>query len=438
MSAATAHWAAGVRTSLKGPSLLLLATAGLGLGGFFAWGSTAPLAGAVVAPGHIAASGENQKVQHLEGGLVQTLHVREGDRVQAGQPLITLDPTIVQSNLLRAQKVMAGFRIEEARLVAEQAGAEQLRFPADLLNDPDPDIREAIATKAQEFATRRLMMKNEVQILVDRIAGLEQEVKGNEAQRAATQRQVGFVREELKGVDSLFEKGYARQDRLFMLRRTEADLDGRDGALLSAIGRARQSMAEVRQQIEKIGHDRRTEAAIKLSDLRGRMGEVKEQIRAGESVLSRIVIRAPADGTLVRASANTIGAVVTPAQVLFELLPAGAELLVEARLQPGEVDSVRPGQPAEVRLSALNQRVTPVVRAHVSYISADTLTDEATRQIYYRVRLVIEPDQLPPQQQAMIVPGMPAEALITTTERTMLQYLFRPIADSMARAFREE
>lgn len=435
---APAAWASRVRTSLVGPSLLLLATTGLGLGGFMAWAGTAPLAGAVVAPGHIAAQGENQKVQHLEGGIVQTLHAREGDRVAAGQPLITLDPTIVQSNLLRARKVMAGFRIEEARLVAEQSGLDEPRFPADLLADPDPEIREAIATKQQEFATRRSMMRNEVQILTDRIAGLEQEIKGNEAQRAATQRQVGFVREELKGVDSLFEKGYARQDRLFLLRRTEADLDGRDGALLSAIGRARQSVAEVRQQIEKVGHDRRTEAAIRLSELRGRMGEVREQIRAGESVLSRIVIRAPSDGVLVRASANTIGAVVTPAQVLFELLPADAELVVDARLQPAEVDSVRPGQRADVRLSALNQRITPVVKAHVSYVSADTLTDEATRQLYYRVRLVIEPDQLPASQHAMIVPGMPAEALITTAERTMLEYLFRPILDSMARSFREE
>lgn len=435
----TAHWSAEVRTSLRGPMALAAATAGLGLGGFLAWGALAPLAGAVVAPGHIAASGENQVVQHLEGGIVKALHAREGDRVRAGQPLITLDPTIVESNLNRLRKGLTVFRIEEARLLAEQNDLEELRFPADLAaGDPDPSIQDVIASKLHEFETRKSMTRNEVQILLDRIAGLQQEIKGYEAQRHATQKQVGFVREELRGVDSLFEKGFARQDRLFLLRRTEADLDGRDGALLSSIGKARQSIAETRQQIEKLGHDRRTTAATKLSDLRGRMAEIGEQIRAGESVLGRIVIRSPIDGTVVRAAANTVGGVVTPAQTLIDLLPADAELVVEARLQPGDVDAVRPGQPADIRLSALNQRVTPVVHARVTYVSADKLTDKEAQQTYYRVRLTIAPGQLPAAEQAKIVPGMPVDTMIVTAERTMLEYLFRPILDSVSRAFREE
>jgi HlyD family type I secretion membrane fusion protein len=439
MSAATSHWSAGVRTSVRGPLLLVLATAGIGMGGFLAWGGTAPLAGAVVAPGHIAASGENQVVQHLEGGIVTALHVREGDRVAAGQPLITLDPTIVESNLNRLRKGLAVLRIEEARLLAEQHDLDELRFPPDLLAaDLDASLKEVVASKLHEFETRRLMTRNEVQILLDRIAGLQQEIKGYEAQRVATQKQAGFVRDELRGVDSLFEKGYARQDRLFILRRTEADLDGRDGALLSSIGKARQSVAETRQQIEKLGHDRRTTAATKLSDLRGRMAEVMEQIRAGESVVTRLVIRAPIDGTIVRAAANTVGAVITPAQTLVELLPAGAELVVEARLPPSDVDAVRPGQPADIRLSALNQRVTPVVHAQVTYVSADKLTDKEAQQTYYRVRLAIAPDQLPAAEQAKVVPGMPVDAMIMTAERTMLEYLFRPILDSVSRAFREE
>lgn len=439
MVAATPPWAAGVRMSLRGPMALFLTAAGVSLGGFLAWGATAPLAGAIVAPGFIAASGENQIVQHLEGGIVSALHAKEGDRVRAGQALITLDPTVTEANRNRLLKVLAGLRAEEARLVAEQRDLDAIPLPAELAGgDLDAELSEVVATKIVEFETRRLMLRNEIQILQDRIAGLQQEIKGAEAQRTAVQKQVVFVREELRGVDQLFDKGLARQDRLYMLRRNEADLEGRDGALLSAIGKARQSIAETRQQIEKIGHDRRSEAATKLSEVRNRVGEVREQIRAAESVLSRIVIRAPTDGTIVRSAANTIGAVITPAQTLIEVLPDGAELVVDARVQPGEVDAVRPGQAASVRLSALNQRITPTVRAQVAYLSADKLSDPATHEPYYRVRLTIEPDQLSPQDQALIVPGMPAEALIETAERTLLEYLMRPILDSMARAFREE
>ena len=241
-----------------------------------------------------------------------------------------------------------------------------------------------------------------------------------------------------KTSNSLFAKGLARADRLFSLKRTEAELEGRDGALLSSIGKARQTIAETRQQIEKIGHDRRSDAATRLSDIRNRIADVLEQIRSSENVLSRIAIRAPVAAIVVRNNANTIGAVISPAQTIIELLPIDAELVVEARLAPSDIDALHIGQAANVRLSALNQRVTPVVTARVTYVSADKLTDRNSQQPYYRVRLAIDPHQLSEKQRTLIFPGMPVEALIMTAERTMLQYLFRPILDSMARAFREE
>ena len=238
-------------------------------------------------------------------------------------------------------------------------------------------------------------------------------------------------------MEFLFKKGLARADRVFALRRSEADLEGRAGALLANIGKARQSIAEVREQMEKLRHDRRTEAVARLSDVRAKIADVYEQIRASESVLGRIVVRAPSDGTVVKLNVNTVSGVISPGQQVLELLPSGVELVVDARLQPNDIDAVKVGRTANVRLSALNQRTTPVVQAHVAFVSADKLTDRNTQQVYYRVRLTLDPGQLAHIERTALSPGMPAEAFIATEERTMVRYLFRPIEDSLARAFRE-
>jgi membrane fusion protein, type I secretion system len=432
-----ASWHAGVRMSLLWPGLCALLIAGGGVGGFLVWAATAPIAGAAIASGHIAASGENQTVQHLEGGIVKTLHVKDGDVVMAGQPLISLDPTLAEATLNRARKTLLTLRADEVRLLAEQRDLDAIVFPPELhADDLDASVRDFMETKLVEFQHRLQKSRNEVRILEQRLAGLEEEVAGYEAQRLATQKQAAFIRDELRDIDYLFQKGLSRADRLFQLRRAEAELDGRDGALLSSIGKAKQSIAEIREQIERIGHERRSEAGTRLSEVRTRIADTLEQIVASENILSRIVIRAPVDGTVVRLVANTVGGVIPPGQTIVEILPRGVELVVDARLQPTDIDAVQVGRAANVRLSALNQRTTPVVAARVAYVSADRLTDRGNQQVYYRVRLQLSSEQLNAHERATLAPGMPAEAFIQTAERTMLQYLLRPIEDSLARALR--
>jgi HlyD family type I secretion membrane fusion protein len=289
-----------------------------------------------------------------------------------------------------------------------------------------------------EFEHRTQKSRTEVRILEQRLAALQEEIAGIEAQRAATQKQAAFIREELRDIDYLFQKGLSRADRLFQLRRAEAELEGRDGALLASIGKARQSIAEIREQVEKIGHERRTEAGTRLSEVRTRIADTLEQIVASESILSRIVVRAPVDGTVVRLVANTVGGVIPSGQTIVEILPRGVELVVDARLQPTDIDAVQIGRDATVRLSALNHRTTPVVSARVAYVSADRLTDRGNQQAYYRVRLQLAAEQFNARERASLAAGMPAEAFIQTAERTMLQYLLRPIEDSLARAMRSD
>jgi HlyD family type I secretion membrane fusion protein len=433
------EWTGRVKTSFRAPVIAALLIAGVGLGGFLVWAATAELAGAVIASGHVAANGENQTIQHLEGGIVKDILVREGDAVRAGQPLIALDPTLVEANLNRARKSVATLRADEARLLAELFDHSEIAFPPELLSGAlDPALTTFIESKKTEFELRNLRYRNEVRILEQRLAGLHEEIAGTEAQRAATQKQIALMKDELKDLDYLFQKGLARQDRMFAMQRSEADLEGREGALLASIGKAKQTIAEVQQQIEKLGHDRRTEAGTKLSETRTRIADTLEQIVAYESILSRIVVRAPADGTVVRLNVNTVGAVISPGQAVVELLPKNADLVVEARLQLTDIDAVQVGRPANVRIAALNHRTTPVVASHVVYVSADRLTDKQTQQAYYRVRLSLDLDQFPSGDRLLLAPGMPAEVFITTSERTMLRYLFRPIEDSFAKALRED
>lgn len=432
-------WTCTVKTSLRGPIIAALAIVGVGFGGFLVWASTAELAGAVMAAGSIAAKGENQTIQHLEGGIVKEIMVTEGDTVVAGQPLVALDPTLVESSLNRAQKLLVTLRTEEIRLLAELSDRETLELPSELTADTlDPALKDFVQSKVSEFKLRTLRYRNEVRILEQRLAGLHEEIAGTDAQRVATKKQMALMRDELKDLYYLYQKGLARQDRMFAMQRSEADLEGRDGALQASIGKAKQSIAEIQQQIEKLGHDRRTEAGTKLSEARTRIADTIEQIIAYRSILSRIVVRAPTTGTIVRLNINTVGAVISPGQAVVELLPQNAELVVEARLQPTDIDAVQIGGEANVRLAALNQRTTPVVPSRVTYVSADKLTDKQTQQPYYRVRLSLDLDKLTPRDRALLAPGMPAEAFIATSERTMMRYLFRPIEDSFAKAMRED
>ena len=432
-------WVKRVKTSLRGPTLAALLVAGVGLGGFLVWASTAKLSGAVMASGNVAANGENQTIQHLEGGIVKEIMVKDGELVVAGQPMIALDPTLVEANLNRAQKTIIVLRADEARLLAELSDRETFDLPPEFTDDAlEPALKSFIQSKKSEFELRTLRYHNEVSILHQRLGGLHEEIAGTDAQRVANKKQMSLMRDELKDLEYLSQKGLARQDRVFAMQRSEADLEGKGGALQASIGKAKQSIAEIQQQIEKLGHDRRSEAGTKLSDTRTRIADTLEQVIAYKSILSRIIVRAPVDGTVVRMNVNTIGAVISPGQAVLELLPRNAELVVEARLQPTDIDAVHVGREANVRLAALNQRTTPVVPSHVLFVSADKLTDRQTQQPYYRVRLSLDLDKLTPRDRALLAPGMPAEAFIATSERTMMRYLFRPIEDSFAKALREE
>lgn len=433
------NWTERVNTSIRLPAMFGTLVLVLFGGGFTFWAATAPISGAAVAPGIVAAAGQNQIIQHLEGGIVAEISVREGDRVIADQPLMVLDKTAAEATRNRLSKLLIALQARAARLVAERDGAAEFTFSDELVKRAENDgLQNTLDEQQREFAKRIIRQKTELNILVQRSAALGEQIRGFIAQRNATLRQLDVVGEDLERKIKLLKRGLTNRSQVTRLQRNEAELSGRLGGFTAEVGRARAAMVESVEQREQLRARRAETAVTALNQVQREITDIDERLRAAVAVLGRIVIRAPSDGIIVRLNKNSRGSVVRGGEEILEILPTSNEFIVEARVSPLDIDAVSVGQSANLRFSALNQRTTPEVPATITYISADRLIDPVTRESYYLARLKIA-DNLPPTlDRARIFPGMPVEAYIKTGDRTFVQYIVRPIQDSFSRAFREE
>ncbi|RIA47696.1 HlyD family type I secretion periplasmic adaptor subunit [Dichotomicrobium thermohalophilum] len=432
------------RKKRPAPPRNILAAAAAGLGivvltfvAIGAWGITAPLNSAIVAHGSFVASSRNKIIQHFEGGIVREILVKEGDIVERGQLLLRLDETAARAKLRRLELKHYNLRAREARLVAEQHGRSELRFPAQLLASEDADLQEILEGQRAEFAVRREELANEILVLRRRKAAIDEEIAGLEAQREAVSAELSLVEQELEGVETLFDKGLTSITKLLALKRSRAKLRGNVGALTAQIGRAKERIQEIRSQIIHLKSKRVEEAVEQLREVRSQRDDVGEQLRQARSVVERLEVRAPVKGIVVKLTEYTAGGVISSGQEMIELLPLDDDLVIEAEVRPQDIDLVRVGQESWVRLSALNQRVTPVVAGEVIYVSADKLTNAEQKKPYYAVRVALKPEEPDNAISRQTLPGMPAEVYIKTGERTLVEYLLRPIFDSLARSMRE-
>jgi HlyD family secretion protein len=438
VTAAALHdWARDVPKSVRRIAVAAYVTIAAFVLAFGIWAATAPLDGAAVASGVIAAAGKNLTIQHLEGGNVEEVMVREGQRVKARDPLYRLDRTLPQSQLNRLVKSKASFSARAARLEAERDGKSAVTFPEEIRGSNDPEIKAIATEQTDDFQSGLRRYESELGILNQRVSALEESIAGLDAQKKAAEDQRTIVDDEIVRKKGLLEQGLTDRSQFTALMRNQAELLGQIGSATAEIARAKTQIGEARQQIERAITQRIEQASKDLTEVRRQESDYDEQIVAARAVLDRTVVSAPVDGIVVRMNINSIGSVVRPGDTLLELLPIGNDLIVEARMDTREVDNVRIGQAARLRLVALNARSTPEVGGEVLFVSADSLVDEATRMAYYAVRLRI--DELPPGvSKEQIFPGMPVEAFISTGDRTFLEYLVRPVADSFSRAFREE
>ncbi|PBB66715.1 hemolysin D [Mesorhizobium sp. WSM4312] len=439
MAAQILAWEEGnPRTNIRRVAFAGYAATALLVGCFGYWAVSAPLSGAVITQGTISATGGNILIQHPDGGIIEALLVHDGDRVQQAQDLIVLDPTAAQAELNRLTRQSIALRAGAARLEAERDGLDRLApitkpAPAPLQADFEALIRE----QQKEFDARLARFRSEQSILAQRLAMHRQSVVGLQSQKEAVRQQAEIVKKELGIKTSLLDKGLTNRTEYSQLLRSEADLIGQAGALEANLAAVNTQIVEAQEQIERLTTQRVEEALTKLDEVRSNLADIEEQVRAAEAVLRRTTIKAPAAGIVVSSTYNTKGSVIARGEKIMEILPTAPGLIVDARLRPKDVDQVRVGQPAKLRLSALNMRLTPEVSATVAQISADRLVDEATHEPYFRVKLRIAADLPPGVKPEQLYPGTPVEAFINTGDRTFFEYLARPMLDSFARAFTE-
>ena len=436
---ANRDWAADVPTRTGGVSMIGYAGIAAFLGAFGFWAATAPLAGAAIASGVVAAAGQNLTVQHLEGGIVAEVAVEEGQRVEAGDTMFVMDRTNALALRNRLTKQRLALLARKARLEAERDGDDGLTLDPDLLaTAAEEGVDDTVNEQVREFETRYERHRSERVIFAQRIATLGEQIAGLEAQVLAGEQQQEVIAAETVRKEDLVRKGLARQDELSDLLRAGAQLFGQIAQAQASIGAAKTQVVEAEEQVVRLATQRIEQAVTELAEVRTQLGDIEEQLNAADAVLGRVVVRAPTDGIVVSLAYRAPGSVVGPGEGMAELLPTTDDLVVEARLSPLDIDQVSLGQEASLRFSALNARITPEVDATIRYVSPDRLVDPATQEPYYTARLEIT-ENLPPEVRPdQIYPGMPVETFIRTSERTFLEYLVKPITDSFSRAFTEE
>ncbi|MCQ0988465.1 HlyD family type I secretion periplasmic adaptor subunit [Jiella marina] len=421
------------------PLLVGVTTIALFFGGFGAWAVVTPIASAAYGSGQVRVEGRRKTVEHLEGGIVREIMVKEGDYVEEGQVLLRLDDVqaSAMSELLESQ--LQSLRAAEARLMAERSGAEEITFPQSLLNARDnPRVEIAISGQTSIFENRRLSLEGRTDLLEQKIGQLKSQIQAHTAQRDSAERQILIVQEELKTVRDLTKRGFEKRPRLLALERELAQLRGERGEQVGMIASAEQSISEAKLQIVDLKNTRRDEVSAELQQTRTKISELTDRLTAASDVETRTAIVAPISGRIVQLQQVTTGGVVKPGEPILDIVPSDVELVIDARISPLDIDSVHTGLEAEIKLMAFKQRSLPILLGTVTSVSADALTDERSGTSYYTAEVRFTEEQRKMLQGLELYPGMPADVLVLTGERTPLEYFIEPIEDSFNKAFREQ
>jgi len=412
----------------------------VGFGGFFGWALLADLDSAAIAPGTVIVDSKRKTVSHLEGGILESLKVREGDEVTAGQVLLTMDGTRARALVAQLESQYWAQAARAARLRAEQADSREFTAPDSLAAAAaaDPVAAEALRAEMGLFAARWDSFDQTRAAQERRIAQLEEQVAALKSQQVATADRLGFTEEEMKAVKSLLDKGYERRPRYLELQRLTAELRGDLGEIRAKEAEAEEAIAAARLDLLNLASTRRSEIAAELQTAQTTEADLAERLRGARDVLNRLVVTAPQSGRVVDLRYVTPGGVIQPGAPILDIVPQDDELVVEAMVAPRDIDTIGPGREAHVRLSAYKQRQVPPVKGTVQFVSPDLLTDQRTGHTYYLTRVKLDAAELSGLADVQLYPGMPAEVMITGTPRKAIEYFISPLTDSMRRAFREE
>jgi HlyD family type I secretion membrane fusion protein len=439
MKVIATHWESPMKTArsaiIAGCVILLVVVVGFG-----GWATTVHIASAAIGQGTIGVSLRRQVVQHLEGGIIAELRVVEGSFVKAGDLLIRLDDTRLRSNYELYRNQFLNALGEKARLEAQRDDMPEIKFPRELLSDGDNDkVGAIVRAQTNIFNQTREYLRGQEGIKREQEAVLLSEIDALGAQKAAEERKLALIKDELTGVEDLYSKGLEKKPRLLSLQRSSAEIDGNIGQHASRIAKARQSISELHAQLIDVKNKSMNEVVTQLRDTEAKLGEVTQRLRAAEDSLNRVEIRAPLTGYVVNLQYVTIGGVIEPGKPILELVPSDDLLLIETRFEPKDIDALRPGLPAEVTLLTFNRREFPTISGKLIMVSADALTDRTTPNAipYYSGRVVLDREELDRLPDVRLVPGMPVQVMVKVGERTPFSYLIDPIQRSMHRALRE-
>ena len=416
---------------LGGVAVLLLVA---GIGG---WAATTQLSGAVIASGKLVVDSNVKKIQHPTGGIVGELLVKEGDKVKQGDVLLRLDGTQTRSSLGIVNKALDELLARQARNEAELDGAPSVVFPAELeARRSDPEVTRLMAGEKKLCEMRRMARDGQKAQLREQIQQLQLQIQGTQAQEAAKAKEIQLVAQELEGVRVLWKQNLVPISRVTALERDSARLEGERASLVAAVAQNRGRIAELELKIHQIDQDLSTEVGKEMAENRAKKSEMTERRVAAEDQLKRIDLIAPQDGRVFQRNVHTVGGVIQAGEPTMLIVPESDALIVEAKVAPQDIDQIHVGQHAVLRFAAFNQRTTPELDGEVVHIGADVAQDDRASESYYSVRIRVLDGELARLEGLQLIAGMPVEAFIQTTPRTVASFLVKPLTDQLARAFR--
>lgn len=412
---------------------------------FLGWAAFAPLDAGAYAPGQVVVSGSRQAVQHRDGGVVSAIHVREGADVARNQVLVEINASELRATERALTSQVLALRAQRARLLAERDRLPAIVPPPEFADLPPEDralADEAMRLQQLQFDARRGSLQSQRAVLSQRVGQLEQQIEGYNRQIASNREQQRLIREELAGLKSLAARGFAPQTRVRAVERTAASLEGDYGAYRAEVAQSREAIGETRMEIVSLERQHVEQIADQLRQTEDALNDAAPRLTAARDQLGRAQVRAPASGEVVGLSVHTVGGVVQPGQTLMEIVPKGAPLVIEARVQPNDADDLRVGQETEVRFSAFHERDLPIVKGELTKLSGDSFVDEQTGQRFFRAEVSVPPAEMATIRRVRGVetglkPGLPVEVVIPLRKRTALQYFFEPLQQSLWRSFRE-
>jgi HlyD family secretion protein len=396
------------------------------------------IAGAVVAPGSVSVEGNYKTIQHLDGGIISKILVKNGDRVRSGDILVRLDDTQVKASLAVTRAKLQDVQIQQMRLEAERDGKGTFQLPESLTKQAaDGQVRQILDAQQALFTARRQARRGEQSVLTQRYEQLLSELAGLELQLAARSKEVTLNSRELASVMPLYERGFVNQQRLGPLQREQVRLEGEIGRLRGDISKAKGGVAEAELKLAQSDKEFISQVLDELRKVQAQVRELDEQRIALQDKLNRIEIRAPRPGLVHALAVTTEGGVITPASQIAQVIPEGERFIVEARLQPGDIDKVRGGQAASVRFPSLNAKTTPRLEGYVTTVSPAQIADQQGRT-YFTAQIELSAEEIAKiGKEHQLVPGMPAEVYIETRARSILSYLVKPLVDAVTPLFRD-